>query len=62
MTCNVVAVVSLLAKREEIVMLVERRVVDENFVVDVGVIRDALLRVSVLVTIRGGVRLLLNFV
>jgi hypothetical protein len=62
MTCNVVAVVSLLAKREGIVMLVERRVVDENFVVNVGVIRDALLRVSVLVTIRGGVRLLLNFV
>jgi hypothetical protein len=43
-------------------MLVERRVVDDNFVVDFGVIRDALLRVSVLVTIRGGVRLLLDVV
>ncbi len=62
MTCNVVTIVSLLAKREGIVMLVECRVVDENFVVDVGAIRDALLCFSVLVTICGGVRLLLDFV
>ncbi len=42
-------------------MLVKRREVNENYVVDVGEIRDALLRISVLVMIRGGVRLLLDF-
>ena len=48
-----IAVVSLFLKREGIGMHQQVRVVDDKFVVDVGEIRDALLRVSVLVKIRG---------
>ena len=43
-------------------MLVKRWEVNENYVVDIGEIRDALLRVLDLVTICGGVGLLLDFV
>jgi hypothetical protein len=42
-------------------MLVERREVNENYVINIEEIRDALLRISVLVTIRGGDSLLLDF-
>jgi hypothetical protein len=52
MTCKEVAVVSLLVKREGIAML-QVRIVNNKFVVDFGEIRDALLRVSVLLRIRG---------
>jgi hypothetical protein len=40
-TCEEIAIVSLVAKREGIAMLQQVRIVDDKFVVTVGEIRDA---------------------